>query len=173
MPDKKKFKKIDELQKDFEDQYEEDPKDWQISISKNIRDPNLFVSNRNGIWQIKLDSYFKPKPLGIGTQIGDGDDAADLVKRKMGPSFGFRPLNLNQLDVLHDKIIQKKPIDNLILDVLRSDPKPIKRLDSPLSLQGPVFFSNDPSYISEKQKSLDKKLKKELMKLSNTSNNYI
>ena len=173
MSDKKKFKKVDELQKDFKDMYDEDPKDWQISISQNIRDPNLFVSNRNGIWQIKLDSYFKPKPIGLGMKVGDSDDAASIIKRKTGPSYGFRPLNLNQLDVLRDKLIQRKPIDNVLLDVLKSTPKSTNLLDSPLTLQGPVLFSKDSNYISDRQKILDKKLKKELLKLSSSSYNYI
>ena len=173
MVDKKKFKKVDDLQKDFKDMYDEDPKDWEISISQNIRDPNLFVSNRNGIWQIKLDSYFKPKPIGLGMKVGDSDDAADIIKRKTSPSFGFRPLNPNQLDVLRNNFLQRKPIDNVLLDVLRSTPKPTNLLDSPLTLQGPVLFSKDLSYISDKQKMLDKKLKKELLKLSTSSYNYI
>ncbi|NHI94201.1 MAG: hypothetical protein EAX96_17045 [Candidatus Lokiarchaeota archaeon] len=173
MTDKKKFKKIEEIQEDLKEIYEEDPKDWQVSVSKNVHDPNLFITNKRGIWQIKFDSFFKPKPIGLGVKVGDGDEAARFRSRKLGPSFGLRPLNLNHLDSLRRNIIQNKPIDNLIMEILDSNPQPIKKITSPLTLQGPVLFSNDPSYISDSQKQLDKKLKKELLKLSGSSYNYI
>ncbi len=153
--------------------YDEDPKDWQMSFSKNIQDPNLFVTNRRGIWQIKLDSYFKPKPLGLGVKIGDSDDALSLRKRKLGPSFGFRPITENHLSNFRDQLLQQKPIDKLILDILKTDPKPTSLLDSPFSLQGPISLSSNSQYISDRQKLLDKKLKKELMKLSISGYNYI
>jgi len=167
------LKKLKKLQEEFKEMYDEDPKDWQMSFSRNVQDPNLFVTNRQGIWQIKLDSYFKPKPLGLGAKIGDSDDALALRKRKLGPSFGFRPITENHLLNFRDQMIQKKPIDNLLQDILNTDPKPTNLLDSPLSLQGPISFSANLPYISERQKLLDKKLKKELRKLSSSAGNYI
>lgn len=167
------MKKLKELQEEFKEMYDDDPRDWQMSFNKDIQDPNLFISNRRGIWQVKLDSYFKPKPLGLGAQIGDSDDALALRKRKLGPSFGFRPITDNHLLNIRDQIIKKKPIDNLLLDILKTEPKPTSLLDSPLSLQGPISFSNSSQYISERQKLLDKKLKKELLKLSSSTLNYL
>ncbi|MHA1798208.1 MAG: hypothetical protein ACTSVY_07130, partial [Candidatus Helarchaeota archaeon] len=161
-----KIKRLNELQEDFKEMYEEDPRDWQVSLSRNIHDPNLLVTNRRGIWQIKLDSYFRPKPIGLGTQIGDADDATAIIKRRTGPSYGFRSLNMNQIEKFHEKLMQDEPIDNLIKNILATDPEPIKRISSPLSLQGPVMLSKNIQYVSEKQKLLDRKLKKELLKLS-------
>ncbi|MHA1146427.1 MAG: hypothetical protein ACTSRW_16945 [Candidatus Helarchaeota archaeon] len=160
------MKSVQEILYEIMKLYNKDPLDWHMSVNRDkFNNGNIFVSNPNhGVWQVKLDSLFKPRSLGVGMKIGNPDEAS-LVQRQ-SPSFGFRPLLSEQLERLKNDLLDKNPINALISDVLRNDPVPIeKTLRSPLSLQGPILFSNKPDFISDKQKELDRKLRNDLRRL--------
>ena len=131
----------------------------------SLNDGNIFISNPNfkALWQIKLDSLYKPNPIGIGAKIKDFDFGNESNDLKM-PSFGYRPLLDEQLEKLQLNILERKPMDSLILDILKNDPVPLKDVKRQGILEGPVTFTT-PGYISNKQRDLDMKLKRDLNKL--------
>lgn len=148
--------------------YNKQPRDWHISVNSRPDEHsngNIFISNPSfGLWQLKLDSLFKPRSLGVGMKIGGADEASS--NHRKGPSFGYRPLFSDQLERLKEQLLEKDKIDSVINEILQQNPISIPRsLEAPLSLQGPIWLSGDKRYISEKQRELDEKLRKDLRRL--------
>ncbi len=157
---------LEEILKDLRKYYNKNPLNWRISVNKDsLNHGNILISNPDFelLWQIKLDSLYKPNPIGIGAKIKDFDFGNKNIDLKM-PSFGYRPLLDEQLEQLQFKILEKKPLDNLIMDILNNDPIPVKDAKNKGLLEGPITFS-PPGYISKRQKELDKKLKRDLNQL--------
>jgi len=160
------MKTVEEILAEIKNLYNKNPLGWQISIN---RDPqnygNILVFNKNfnSLWQIKLDSLYRPNSLGLGAKIKD-IELKDKINKLNLPNFGYRPLLDEQLKNLQSKIMEKKPIDKIIIDILSNDPVPMKNIESEIALEGPVTFS-PPGYISSKQKELDLKLKHDLDRL--------
>ena len=84
------MKSIKELLAEIDAKYNKNPVGWNISVGG--RDPhghgNIFISNNANIWQLKIDSLFRPNPYGVGTKLGNIEDFPDL-RSPIGPSFGF------------------------------------------------------------------------------------
>ncbi len=160
------MKTIKEIMEEINKLYNKNPLDWHISVSKdreNFGNIAIFNPNFKSLWQIKLDSLYKPNPLSVGAKIPNINNEKIGFNSKM-PSFGYRPLVDDQLELLQSNILEKKPIDNIILDILTREPVPLNNIKNKGFLEGPITFS-PPGYISEKQKVLDQKLKNDLKKL--------
>ncbi|MFQ5887532.1 MAG: hypothetical protein ACE5HY_02415, partial [Candidatus Hydrothermarchaeales archaeon] len=70
--------------------YNKDPRNWYFSVGKGHDDTSfdILISRSKEAWQVKLDTIFKPKPVGVGARIGGIEE----VPRRPY-SFGFRPLS--------------------------------------------------------------------------------
>ncbi|MHA1130646.1 MAG: hypothetical protein ACTSRC_17015 [Candidatus Helarchaeota archaeon] len=173
------MKSIKELLAEINAKYNKNPSGWNISVSRDHRSGygNIFISNPIHLWQIKIDSLYKPNPYGLGTHLGRPEDFAELIAPEL-PSFGFRPLLPTHLKKLQQRFEQKKPIDNIINDILSNKPVPLSHLQKPVAnyLMGPIMHSSFEGYVSDKQKQLDRKLKRSLDDLlfsKGISQNYI
>lgn len=159
------MKEVKEILEEIERKYNRNPLGWNISIG---RDPtgygNIFISNPVTIWQIKIDSLFKPNPYGMGMKLGPVEEFSDLIHPN-SYSFGFRPLLPTHLKDLQRNIIQEKPINNVIDEILKEKPVPLSQSEEQSFLVGPVMHSSFQGYVSDKQKELDRKLKRNLDKL--------
>ena len=103
--------------------YNKNPVGWNISIGRdpNSHFGNIFVSNPENLWQIKIDSLFKPNPYGLGMKLGAPNDFPDLLKSN-NPSFGFRPLLPTHLQKLQQQVERERPINDVIADILNTKP---------------------------------------------------
>ena len=148
---------------EIDTKYNKSPRGWNISIGRNPRSGygNIFISNPVNIWQIKIDSLYKPNPYGLGMKLGETKNFSDLITSG-GASFGFRPLIPTHLKKLQRSVEQKKPINNIINEILRTKPVSIDQLGKSNFLMGPILHSADQGYVSDRQKQLDKKLKRSL-----------
>lgn len=148
---------------EIEVKYNKNPKGWNILVGG--RDPhghgNIFISNEANIWQIKLDSLYKPNPHGVGIKLGDVDEFEDLTMPKL-PSFGFRPLMPVHLDRLRRTVEQEKPINRILEEIMSAPPVSTNDMSKNNYLMGPIMQSSFKGYISDRQKELDKKLRKNL-----------
>jgi len=159
-------KPVKEVLEEIEKKYNRNPLDWNISIGRDQNNyGNIFISNPVNIWQIKIDSLFKPNPSGLGMKLGPVEEFSDLVRPNQH-SFGFRPLLPTHLEDLQRNIVQQKPINSIIDEVLGEKPVSLNQSEhtNPL-LVGPVMHSSFQGYVSDKQKELDQKLKRSLDKL--------
>ena len=157
------MKSIKELLAEIDRKYNKNPSDWNISIGK---DPNsgygdIFISNPVNIWQIKIDSLYKPSPYGLGTKLGQTKDFSDLISSN-SPSFGFRPLLPSHLKRLQRSVEREKPINQIVNEILSTKPVSINQLGKSNYLMGPILHSPFQGYVSDSQKQLDRKLKRSL-----------
>ena len=157
------MKSIKELLAEIDAKYNKNPLGWNISIG---RDPhsgygNIFISNPTDIWQIKIDSLYKPNPYGLGLKLGRTKEFADLITSNT-PSFGFRPLLPSHLEKLQHHVEQELPINHIINEILSTKPVSLNHIKKSNFLMGPILHSPFKGYISERQKELDRKLKRSL-----------
>ncbi len=157
------MKSIKELLAEIDAKYNKDPLGWKFSVGG--RDPhghgNIFISNKASIWQLKIDSLFKPNPYGVGTKLGNIEDFPGL-RTPIGPSFGFRPLLPSHLDKLKRNFEQEKPINQVVDEILNTRPVSINQMTKSNYLMGPIMHSSHQGYVSDRQKELDKKMRKNL-----------
>lgn len=157
------MKSIEELLAEIDAKYNKNPKGWNISVGGP--DPrghgNIFISNNVNLWQLKIDSLFKPNPYGIGTKLGEIDEFPEF-KNPSSPSFGFRPLLPSHLDKLKLNLQQKKPINKVINEILNTNPVSINQMTKSNYIMGPIMHSSFKGYVSDKQKELDKKMRRNL-----------
>ena len=157
------MKTFEEIMADIRKLYNKEPKGWQISVNRDkFNHGNILITNPSSLWQVKLDSLFRPNPLSVGGKLEDIDISEKVGKNL--PSFGYRPLGNNQLAKMQENLMSNKSIDSLILDILQKDPVPIDNTKNQGFIEGPINLA-PPGYISNKQKKLDLKLKKDLNKL--------
>ncbi|MFX1298869.1 MAG: hypothetical protein ACFFD2_28920 [Promethearchaeota archaeon] len=159
-------KSIKELLAEIDAKYNKSTQGWNISIG---RDPNsgygnIFISNPVNIWQIKIDSLYKPNPYGVGMKLGRVRDFSNLISQRT-PSFGFRPLLPSHLEILQKNLERERSIDGIINEILGTNPVSINQLGKSNFLMGPILHSSFEGYISDRQKELDRKLKRNLDEL--------
>lgn len=144
---------ISKIKEEIWKKYNEDPRNWSFWISrdKNGEFYDLFIIHKDECYLIKLDTIYKPNPLGLGKKMKvDGDFTSKL------PESGFRKMNKSELEELFDKpqkLFEKEPTT---FDNLKEDE---------VGFMGPQFMSQEPIHISDEQKKLDEKLSGELRKL--------
>ncbi|MHA1265491.1 MAG: hypothetical protein ACTSRS_09675 [Candidatus Helarchaeota archaeon] len=157
------MKSIKELLEEIEFKYNQNPKDWSILVGGQDHHGhgNIFISNKVNVWQIKVDSLFKPNPYGVGMKLGNVEDFHELI-RPNDPSFGFRSLLPSHLDLLRRNVERQKPINEVIDKILSTPPVPLNQMKNNHYLMGPILHSSFKGYISERQKELDRKLRKNL-----------
>ena len=77
------------------EKYSSNPRNWSFLISSNPLRDGFFdatISNVDEVWQLKIDSIYKPIPIIIGAKV---DVDATRIERRVGtgsPEFGYRKL---------------------------------------------------------------------------------
>ncbi len=146
-------------------EYDSRPKNWKVTLgrSRDNRYYDIIISQGSSVWQIKLDTLYKPSPVGIGARIED--DKLDRKQHTTVPFYGFRPISERQLI----DIQRGEDLSLILEEILRAEPVPTSRIEgAPGFVHGPVAIHGDPlslkplSYVSDKQKLLDRKLTQEL-----------
>jgi hypothetical protein len=139
--------------------YNKDPKSWNFSVGRGHEDKffDILISHEKDVWQIKLDTLYKPNPLGVGVKVGRSGKAFDNPY-----PFGFRPIPEGFIPELLDAGFSP----GIIEEIMRERPKPIDKIKTPGIVQGPITFSRGSlDFISERHRKLDNKLKMELDRL--------
>lgn len=157
---------IDEIMAEMMRQYDRNPLKWGISISRGRGGyGDIFILSPEGeLWQIKIDSVYKPQPLGMGMKVGGVEDSEKVISRKI-PSYGFRPISRTHMNDLKEKILQDKPMDRTIREILSKKPAPLSEIGGAGVIHGPITLSDHSGYLSGRQMELDLKLKKSLDRL--------
>lgn len=123
------------------DKYCSNPKNWKFHISPSYYDDGFFdatISNSDEVWQIKVDSIYKPDPIILGTKIDA--DVTKVYQQIDSAPFGYRKIDLN----LIMKILLRTVDDT---DVMKPDEqRPSANLNSILNSIEPVRPSQRGSY---------------------------
>lgn len=138
--------------------YNKDPKGWNFSVGRGHENKffDILISHGKDVWQMKLDTLYKPNPLGVGIKIGRSGKLSDSPY-----SFGFRPLPEELILELSERGLSP----DIIEEIMREKPRPINQIETPGIVQGPITFSSSLDFISDRHRNLDSKLKIELDRL--------
>ncbi|MEM2933586.1 MAG: hypothetical protein QXL78_01525 [Methanocellales archaeon] len=165
MFEKSQVKSYEEIMQEIMQEYDSDPRHWSVSIgrSRDERYYDILIARGNELWQIKVDTLFKPSPIGIGAKIEIGQKK---IETSSLPSYGFRSIPRE-----FKELASSEDLASIIEKILKSEPVPTSKIGKYGFVQGPVaikgsLLSPQPlSYISEQQKTLDRKLAQELSSL--------
>ncbi len=150
--------------------YSTNPKNWNFIISINSVQDGFFdatITNPDEVWQLKIDSIYKPIPFIAGTKV---DLDSGKIKKTLDSNvipFGYRKVDPPMLMDLFKKInqeqemISKKNLNyiNKELNSFLSSLEPTVPVKGPDYLYGPFLFTN--KNIIEKnpyQKNISEKL---------------
>ncbi|HYA21640.1 MAG TPA: hypothetical protein VEG31_00455 [Thermoproteota archaeon] len=152
-------------------EYEGRPKGWHILVAKaQGLGHDVYVFRPEGTMAVlKIESLSVPNPIGVGIESTDSHEAIrDMAERGSYP-FGFRPISPSVLDrIVRNASAGQSPTSELLGDLMRQEPIPVRSATTPLVLEGPVvrFPSTLPtSYSTQSQRDLDIALRWELEKL--------
>lgn len=130
--------------------YSSNPKNWNFIISVSpIRDSffDAIISNSDEVWQLKIDSIYKPYPIIMGAKVDN--DFSKLEKRIDNTTpFGYRNLETNKIMNFLKDLTEKqnsnsiKEIEvNRHLHSLLSSIEPVKPVVGKDYLYGPFLFT--------------------------------
>ena len=127
------------------EKYSSDPKNWNFIISTSSYRDGFFdatVSNNDEVWQLKIDSIYKPMPMVLGTRIDT--DSAKIQKITSGSNvmFGYRELGSSVIQNILEKLAHEQQ-DNAVKEPNIGEGT---NLNSILSSLEPVIPVNGKDY---------------------------
>lgn len=141
--------------------YERSPGGWSVLVRENRSGySDFFISTADELWQLKVDSLYRPNAKAMGMRIG-GKEEARKVASDSTPTFGFRSLPRDLLKRFLGGDFEREEFTEVIDRVLKEKPVRLSEIDSAGLVQGPIQFGWK-GYLSDKQKLLDLKLKRSL-----------
>jgi len=156
------------------DKYCTNPKNWKFLISPSYHDDGFFdatISNFDEVWQIKVDSIYKPVPIIIGTKVDA--DVTRVYKQIESAPFGYRKIDpdsilkilLNTVDDEKDTAKPiKQPRTNLV-NILNSI-EPVIPSQQGSYAYGPFAYSNiSPVMKNDQQRNVSEKLSRKLRQI--------
>ncbi|MEE8168409.1 MAG: hypothetical protein V3T58_06010 [Candidatus Hydrothermarchaeales archaeon] len=161
------IKTIETLLREVQTRYDKDPKGWNFVVGPGEKYFDIMISKGAKVWQLKLDTLYKPNPVGFGSLIDKREVPALDIS---GPSFGYRPLSDEQIEAL---LTQSLDLE----EIIEIEPMSLNKIKSPIVAQGPILHTSKPmNYVSEKQKALDLKLRRkidDLLEKSGVTTSYV
>jgi hypothetical protein len=154
------------------EKYCSNPRNWNFVISiSSLRDGffDATVSNTDEVWQLKLDSIYKPMPLVVGTKV---DIDSTMIERGIntnGVPFGFRKLDTPVIMDILKKVTDEQEermnmhnagseFDDQFYSILRSI-KTVRPTSGNNYAYGPFVFTNSsPLSPNDYQKHVSEKL---------------
>ncbi len=157
------------LSKYLLEKYSKNPKGWSFTMFPSSREDSGFfgalVSGPEEVWQLKIDSIFKPNPMMLGAKT---DLDAAKVKRFGAVPYGYRKIDTTLLRQLMKALeAESKPEGGRVdLDRILAPVEPVVPRGGEPYAEGPfVLTDRESAGVSESQKNLEDRLSSELRKL--------
>ncbi|MER5176442.1 MAG: hypothetical protein ABJB76_05525 [Candidatus Nitrosocosmicus sp.] len=158
------------LAKNIFQKYTVNPKNWNFIISTTSMNDGFFdatVTNPDEVWQLKIDSLYKPLPIITGTKVDIESTKMKKIMNKNTVPFGYRKIDPPMLMNLFKKIseeqeiIARKDIDhvNKELNSFLGSLEPTVPIKGTDYLFGPFLYT-DKNIIDKNsyQKNISEKL---------------
>jgi hypothetical protein len=166
------------LAKSLLEKYSADVRDWNFQISVRENNDNFFdalVTNPEEVWQLKIDSIYKPSPLILGTRVDL--QPGKFKKYQNQASFGYRKMDPLKLQKMLSDMQEPQDITNPGHETITSwltSTKPEVPKPENNYVYGPfVFTRRDLTSIDKYQKEISDKLANRLrMKLKSLYSGY-
>ena len=151
------------------EKYTSNPKNWNFIISTSSLQDGFFdatISNTDEVWQLKIDSIYKPLPLVIGTKVDlDSTKIEKRINNNPLP-FGYRKLEqptimniLKNLTEEQNMNTVKESDGNAYLNSILGSLETVRPVSGKNYVYGPVIFTKrNPINSNEYQKQVAEKL---------------
>jgi hypothetical protein len=152
------------------EKYSSNPKNWNFIISTTSLRDGFFdatVSNTDEVWQLKIDSIYKPLPIVLGTRVDvDSTKIENGISNDVAP-FGYRkldpPIIMNLLRKLTEEqqtnAATKEQDVNAQFNSLLGSLEPVKPVSGRKYAYGPfVYTERNLIGSDEYQKHIAEKL---------------
>jgi hypothetical protein len=166
------------LAKDIFKKYSINPKNWNFVISTTSMNDGFFdatITNPDEIWQLKIDSLYKPSPIIMGTKVDvELTKMKKMINRDIVP-FGYRkidpPILMNLFKSISEEqdSIARKDVDylNKGLNSVLSSIEPTVPVKGTDYIFGPFLFTekniiDNTSYQKNVSERLSLNLKKRI-----------
>lgn len=143
------------------ERYSANSRNWKFVVSVSQQNGNFYdaiVSNPNEVWQLKIDSIYKPNPLIIGTKV-DVDPIRFNDNTHM--PFGYRKLDPKKIGKILSNISENEDTSALssYIGSLISSTKPEVPSPNNSYAYGPFLFTQkNPIKVDEYQRKISDKL---------------
>jgi hypothetical protein len=143
------------------ERYSANSRNWKFVVSVSQQNGNFYdaiVSNPNEVWQLKIDSIYKPNPLIIGTKV-DVDPLRFNDNTHM--PFGYRKLDPKKIGKILSNISENEDTSALssYIGSLISSTKPEVPSPENSYAYGPFLFTQkNPIKVDEYQRKISDKL---------------
>jgi hypothetical protein len=143
------------------ERYSANSRNWKFVVSVSQHNGNFYdaiVSNPNEVWQLKIDSIYKPNPLIIGTKV-DVDPLRFNDNTHM--PFGYRKLDPKKIGKILSNISENEDTSALssYIGSLISSTKPEVPSPNNSYAYGPFLFTQkNPIKVDEYQRKISDKL---------------
>jgi hypothetical protein len=143
------------------ERYSANSRNWKFVVSVSQQNGNFYdaiVSNPNEVWQLKIDSIYKPNPLIIGTKV-DVDPLRFNDNTHM--PFGYRKLDPRKIGKILSNISENEDTSALssYIGSLISSTKPEVPSPNNSYAYGPFLFTQkNPIKVDEYQRKISDKL---------------
>lgn len=143
------------------ERYSANSRNWKFLVSVTQQNGNFYdaiVSNPNEVWQLKIDSIYKPNPLIIGTKV-DVDPLRFNDNTHM--PFGYRKLDPKKIGKILSNISENEDTSALssYIASLISSTKPEVPSPNNSYAYGPFLFTQkNPIKVDEYQRKISDKL---------------
>lgn len=141
--------------------YSANARNWKFVVSVSQINGNFYdaiVSNPNEVWQLKIDSIYKPKPLIVGTKV-DVDPTKFHDKSTM--PFGYRKLDPEKIGKILSNMSESEDVSGIssYISSLISSSEPEVPTPNNSYAYGPFLFTQkNPIKVDEYQKKISEKL---------------
>jgi hypothetical protein len=143
------------------ERYSANSRNWKFVVSVSQQNGNFYdaiVSNPNEVWQLKIDSIYKPNPLIIGTKV-DVDPLRFNDNTHM--PFGYRKLDPKKIGNILSNISENEDTSALssYIASLISSTKPEVPSPNNSYAYGPFLFTQkNPIKVDDYQRKISDKL---------------
>jgi len=143
------------------ERYSANSRNWKFLISVNQLNGNFYdaiVSNPNEVWQLKIDSIYKPNPFIVGTKV-DVDPVKFNDNTHM--PFGYRKLDPKKIGKILSSIGENgddNAIDSYIASMISSTMPEIPTPNNSYAYGPFLFTQKNPIKVDEYQKKISDKL---------------
>jgi hypothetical protein len=158
------IKPLEYVVKEITSRYNHKPEGWNALADSR---GNIIVLGPRSSYRLKLISLGPNKYTGVGTKVKSSERLNGMVRG--APSYGFRPLSEDKIELLLTALHQKGRIERALIDELLGGTPvstgEIKKLKPHMVLSGPMITYPDLAAISGRQRELERKLTLEAEKL--------
>jgi hypothetical protein len=143
------------------ERYSANSRNWKFVVSVSQMNGNFYdaiVSNPNEVWQLKIDSIYKPNPLIVGTKV-DVDPVRFTNNTHM--PFGYRKLDPKKIGKILSNISENEDTNALssyITSIISSTEPEIPTPNNSYAYGPFLFTQKSPIKVDEYQRKISEKL---------------